>query len=417
VIEFTRIGLKNGLTVIHHFDPNTPLCVLNVLYKVGSKNENPTKTGFAHLFEHLMFGGSVNVPNYDMPIQLAGGENNAFTNHDITNYYVVLPANNIETAFWLESDRMLQLAFNQEVLDVQKKVVIEEFKQRYLNQPYGDVWKEVLELAYKKHPYQWQTIGKDIEHIESATLADVEAFFYNFYAPENAILAVCGNIEFDDVRRLSEKWFESIPKRTCVKSDIPSEPFEQAFRDKTLYAPVPSSLIVRGYRCVGRNHELYPVTDLLCDIVGAGKSGRLHQRLVLEDGLFTEISSYLSGDVDHGLFVIEGILATNINYESATEKVVSILEDIVNEGITKKELVAAQRKSETEQKFNNLSVMNKAQKLAYAEMLGGAEKVNMEAIQYSATSIDQVNAVAKTLFVSTRAIQLNYLSQNEQPNE
>ncbi|MCU0441676.1 MAG: insulinase family protein [Bacteroidia bacterium] len=410
MIEFKSFVLKNGLTVIHHYDPNTPLCVLNILYKVGSKNELPDKTGFAHLFEHLMFGGSINIPNYDQPIQLAGGENNAFTNQDVTNYYVVLPASNIETAFWLESDRMLGLALNEESLSIQKKVVIEEFKERYLNQPYGDVWKELLALAYVEHPYQWQTIGKEISHIEGAELAEVEQFFNNYYAPENAILVICGNVSYNTANEYALKWFDNIPKRTCNKREVKPEPPQKKPRTKTMHVNVPSSLVVRAYHCAGRNDRNYYATDLLSDILGSGKSSRLHQELVLEQGHFTEISSYITGDFDSGLFVIEGMLSPYTNIETATKAIDNFIQKSVNKGITQDELVFAKRKTETQLNFNNISILNKAQKLAFGEMLGNANIINEEWSKYDSIDVEELNMLAKALFAPEKIIQLNYLS-------
>lgn len=411
MIEFESFVLENGLTVIHHQDPNTPLCVLNILYKVGSKNEMPNRTGFAHLFEHLMFGGSTNIPNYDQPIQLAGGENNAFTNPDLTNYYVVLPAHNIETAFWLESDRMLGLAISEKSLGIQKNVVIEEFKERYLNQPFGDVWKELLALAYLEHPYRWQTIGKDISHIESAELPEVESFFNNYYAPENAILVVCGNIPFSTAKKYVLKWFDNIPKRTCNKLEIKQEPEQKKPRTKTIHEDVPSSLLVRAYHCVGRNDQFFYVTDLLSDILGSGKSSRLHQALVIEGGYFTEISSYVTGNFDSGLFVIEGMLSPNVNIEVATNAIDLVLQTFVNEGVTADELLSAKRKTETQLMFNNISILNKAQKLAFGEMLGNVNMINEEWSAYDRTKVDQLNKMSKALFIPEKLIQLNYLSK------
>ncbi|MBT8195479.1 MAG: insulinase family protein, partial [Bacteroidia bacterium] len=243
MIAFDKFVLKNGLTVIHNEDKSTPLVAVNILYKVGARNENPDRTGFAHLFEHLMFGGSINIPNYDGPLERAGGENNAFTNNDITNYYLTISSQNIETAFWLESDRMLSLAFSEKSLEVQRNVVIEEFKQRYLNQPYGDSWLLLRPLAYKKHPYQWPTIGQKIEHIENANLQDVKDFFKRYYNPSNAILSVSGNINRIDLEKQCEKWFESIEGGEKIKDNIPQEPLQEEKRHISVTKDVPSSAL------------------------------------------------------------------------------------------------------------------------------------------------------------------------------
>src|SRR5690554_812885 len=224
MVKYNRFILKNGLRVLVHEDPSTPMAVMNILYDVGARDEDEDQTGFAHLFEHLMFGGSVNIPQYDKPLQLVGGENNAFTSNDITNYYITLPAVNLETAFWLESDRMLGLAFNEKSLEVQRNVVCEEFKQRYLNQPYGDAWLRLRPLAYQVHPYRWATIGRALEHIEQARMEDVKAFFAKHYTPENAILAVAGHVRTDDVKQLAEKWFGPISSGERYVRRLPVEP-------------------------------------------------------------------------------------------------------------------------------------------------------------------------------------------------
>ncbi len=381
MIAFTKFSLPNGLTVIHHEDKKTQLCVMNILYKVGSKNEDPNKTGFAHLFEHLMFGGSANIPDYDGALQIAGGENNAFTSNDITNYYLTLPFNNIETGFWLESDRMLSLDFSQKSLDVQKNVVIEEFKERYLNQPYGDIWLKMLPLAYQEHPYSWPTIGKEISHIEHATLDEVKDFFFSFYAPNNAILVVAGNISLQKTKDLCKKWFEDIPARPLKEASYRQEPKQEEPREIEISADVPLDAIIKAYHMPGRMQSGYYETDLLSDIMGSGRSSRLFQELVKEKRLFSEIDCYISGDVDPGLFMIEGKLMRGVPMDKANQAIISCIDNTLNE-ITDDELVKVKNKTETTIRFNDVNILNRAMKLAYCEMLGNIDLANEEASHY-----------------------------------
>ncbi len=370
--------MNNGLTVIHHQDDNTQLCVLNLLYKVGSKDENPNKTGFAHLFEHLMFGGSINIPEFDTPLQFAGGENNAFTSNDITNYYLTVPASNIETGFWLESDRMLSLDFSQKSLDVQKGVVIEEFKERYLNQPYGDLWLHILPLAYHKHPYNWPTIGKEISHIEDAELEDVKEFFKNFYAPNNAVLVVAGNISFEKTKELCEKWFGEISSQNIQKPKYEQEPLQTEPRRKIIESDVPANLILKAYHMGGRLDKNYYAMDLLSDIIGSGKASTLYDVLVKEKSLFSEIDAYISGDAEPGLFMIEGKVLPNISIEEAEKGIIDVIQNLSITGISDTELQKVKNKTETNIRFGDVNILNRAMKLAYAEYLGDIELVNKE---------------------------------------
>jgi zinc protease len=390
--------MSNGLTVIHHLDNNTELCVLNVLYKVGSKDENPNKTGFAHLFEHLMFGGSINIPEFDTPLQFAGGENNAFTSNDITNYYLTLPTSNIETGFWLESDRMLSLDFNQKSLNVQKGVVIEEFKERYLNQPYGDLWLHILPLAYQKHPYNWPTIGKEISHIENANLDDVKEFFKNFYAPNNAILVVAGNLSFEKCKEFCEKWFGEIPSQVIQKPAYEQEPAQTEPRRKVVESDVPANLILKTYHMGGRLDKNYYAMDLLSDIIGSGKASTLYNKLVKENAIFSEIDAYISADAEPGLFMIEGKLLPEITLEEAESAIVSVLENLKVTGVSKEELIKVQNKTETNIRFGDVNILNRAMKLAYAEYLGDIELVNKEIDMYLEIDTDYLlNEIKETL--------------------
>jgi len=411
LIKYNHYKLANGLTVIHHFDDSTQLCVLNMLYNVGSKHENPDKTGFAHLFEHLMFGGSINIEEFDTVLQDASGESNAFTSNDITNYYLTLPANNIETGFWLESDRMLSLDFSQESLDIQRNVVIEEFKERYLNQPYGDVWLKILPLAYKIHPYNWPTIGKEISHIENATLEDVKSFFKNFYCPNNAVLVIAGNLDFDVCKVLVNKWFEPIPAQKIIKPIYEQEQKQTEARSETVYADVPLDMIVKAYHMPARTNEGYFAADMLTDILGSGKSSRFYTDLVKNKNLFSELDAYISGDVEAGLLMIEGKLSKGVSMETAENAILNTLNDFKTDGVSNSELTKIKNKSETNIRFNDMTVLNKAMKLAYAWVLGNIELVNTEADSYLKVTKTNIINMANQILIPTNCSTLYYLSK------
>lgn len=413
MINYNQFELANGLKVIHHLDTNSKLCVLNLLYKVGSKNENPEKTGFAHLFEHLMFGGSINITDFDNQLQIAGGDNNAFTSNDITNYYITLPANNIETAFWLESDRMLSLDFSQKVLDVQKAVVIEEFKERYINQPYGDVWLRLLPLAYKVHPYSWPTIGKEFSHIENATIEDVKDFFSKHYGPNNAILVISGNIDLETTKALSEKWFGPITAINVEADNYKTEPEQTEKRVEHVYNDVPLDSIVMAYHICERMHTDYYATDLMTDILGGGKSARLYNELLKKQRIFSEIDCYQSGDCDAGLAIIEGKLVKGITHQQAEEAIEKILEELIEKGITETELEKVKNKTETNIRFNDMGVLNKAMKIAYAAYYGDIELVNTEANEYLKVTIEDIKRVAKTYLKPTNCSILYYHAKHD----
>jgi len=408
LINYNQFKLDNGLTVIHHFDDSTQLCALNILYNVGSRDEDPSKTGFAHLFEHLMFGASTHVKEFDVELQIAGGESNAFTSNDITNYYVTLPANNIETGFWLESSRMLSLDFNQKSLNVQKNVVIEEFKERYLNQPYGDVWLHVLPLAYQKHPYNWPTIGKEIAHIEQVNLDQVKDFFFNYYAPNNAILVLAGKISLEETKRLSEKWFGPIERRGTQRNPYEQEPVQTEARSKHIYNDVPLDLLVKAYHMGGRLDADYYSCDLLSDILGSGKSARFYNRLVKERHLFSELDTYISGDADPGLFLIEGKLMKGVSFEVAELAILEELEFLKNNPIDPNELTKVLNKTETNIRFGDLSLLNRAMKLAFAEFLGDLSLANTEIDHYLSVTTDSLLEVSKSMFVESNCSTLYY---------
>ena len=408
MIEINRHTLDNGLRIVHSEDKNTQMVALNVLYNVGARDEHPDHTGFAHLFEHLMFGGSVNIPDYDTHVQNAGGENNAWTNNDITNYYITLPRQNVETGFWLESDRMLSLDFNEKSLEVQRHVVVEEFKQRNLNQPYGDVGHLVRGLVYKVHPYQWPTIGKEPAHIEDATLDEVKDFFFRFYAPNNAILAVTGNISFEDTVALAEKWFGPIPRRDVNPRNLPVELQQTEERRLTVERNVPVDALHLVFHKCDRLHPDYYVFDMLSDLLSAGRSSRLIQHLVVERQVFGSIDAYISGSIDTGMFYVVGKLAPGISLEEAEAAVWQELEAMKTEDIAEEELEKVKNRYESEQIFSNINYLNVATNLAFFELIGRAEDINHEVEKYRAVTADRIKEVAKRTFVRENCSVLYY---------
>jgi len=410
-LQFKKFTLPNGLRVIYHEDRSTPLVCMNILYDVGARDEDPERTGFAHLFEHLMFGGSVNIPNYDEPLQRVGGDNNAFTSNDITNYYLTVPAVNLETAFWLESDRMLSLAFSDKSLEVQRNVVIEEFKQRYLNQPYGDVWFLMRPLVYKVHPYSWDTIGKDISHIAEAKMDDVKSFFRKFYSPNNAIMVLAGNTSLDEVKRLSEKWFAPIPKGPDNKRNLPVEPEQKEFRSLTVERDVPVNAIYQAYRMCSRKDKDYYAADLLSDILSDGSSSRLYNELVKNKKLFSELHAYADDSFDKGMFVISGKLSKGITMQDAEKGIEEELEKIINHKVDERELTKVQNKVEATMEFSEMSVLNKALNFAVSELFGDASLANQEVAKYLAVTQEQIHQQAKTIFRKENCSTLYYLSK------
>lgn len=411
MIDFSRFELANGLRVVVHEDNSTPMIAVNILYNVGARDESPDKTGFAHLFEHLMFGGSANIPNFDEPIQMAGGENNAFTNNDITNFYNVLPAENVETAFWLESDRMFSLNFSKESLETQRKVVLEEFKETCLNQPYGDVWHHISEMAYKVHPYQWPTIGKVPKHVEDATMEDVKKFFYKYYRPNNAILVVSGNTTVAKVKTLAEKWFGQIPKGESVAKNIPEEPKQQQYVQRTKYAKVPIDALYLAFHVPGRVDKDYYATDLLSDVLSNGASARLYRRLLKEKRLFSQIDAYITGNIDPGLLIIEGKPAEGVSLEQAKAVIWKELEELKTTLIPEKELVKYKNKVESTLVFSEISILNKAINLAFFELLGDIDLINREKEIYQEITVEDIQRLAQTIFVATNCSELHYKAE------
>lgn len=407
MIQVNKYTLPNGLRLLHHEDKATPMVALNIVYDVGSKDEDPAHTGFAHLFEHLMFGGSVNIPDFDTPLQEAGGENNAWTSNDITNYYSVVPARNVEIAFWLESDRMLELDFSQQSLDVQKKVVVEEFKQMNLNQPYGDIPLLIRPLAYQVHPYRWPVIGKEVSHIEQATLDEVKTFFYRHYAPNNAILSVTGNISFEKTVALTEKWFGPIPSRPVPARRLPQEPVQETARFLEVERAVPLDSIVKAYPMCGRTDTDYPCYDLLSDLLSGGRSSRLFRRLVMEDNRFAEVNAYITGDIEPGLFFITGKPNPGVSLEEADRLLTREVERLSREPIPDYELKKVINRFESNELFSNMNYLNKASSLGFYELLGNAEHINTEIDRYLSVTPDRIRDAASR-FIPDRCSTLYY---------
>lgn len=408
MIDFEKFELENGLKVIIHKDTSTPIVAMNILYDVGARDEDPDKTGFAHLFEHLMFGGSVNIPKYDVPLENAGGENNAFTNNDITNYYLTIPKQNLELAFWLESDRMLNLAFSEKSLDVQRNVVIEEFKQSYLNQPYGDVWLLLKPLAYQVHPYQWPTIGKDISHIENATMEDVKAFYQRYYNPNNAILSIAGDIDIKQIKELTQKWFGPIQSTNKPKRVIPPEPEQLAARYLSVDRDVPVDAIYKAYHMCNRTDNDYYTTDLISDVLSNGNSSRLYSRLVREEQIFSKINAYISGDIDNGLFVFTGKLSEGVDMKAAEKALDEEIERIKSLEVTSDELQKVKNKIESTIEFSEVNVLDKAMNLAYNELLGNADLINQEIGLYNKVTKKDIQRVAHKIFNKNNCSTLYY---------
>ena len=412
MIRFEKFTLENGLRVLVHEDNSTPMAVVNVLYDVGAKDENPEKTGFAHLFEHLMFGGSINIPVYDEPLQVAGGENNAYTTNDLTNYYCQLPSENIETAFWLESDRMLSLAFGKKSLEVQRKVVCEEFKEHYINKPYGDVWHKLRTLVYTTHPYKWMTIGASLKHVEDATLADVKAFFKKHYNPSNAILTVAGNVNVAQVKELAEKWFRTIPAGEKYTRNLPVEPKQTAPRTLEVKADVPLDALYKCWHIYPRTDDRYYTADLITDILSGGGSSRLYQSLVKEQQLFSNIECYHMGSTDAGLLVIEGKLVKGIDIKKGEQAINEEIKKIQATGVTVTELEKVKNKTESALAFEDMSVMNRASSIAMYELLGDADLMNSELEKYRAVTAENILAETRIIFDENNCSTMYYMSTN-----
>ncbi len=411
MIQYEKFTLKNGLKVIVHQDDTTPMVAVNILYNVGAKDENPEQTGFAHLFEHLMFGGSINIPVYDEPLQVAGGENNAYTTNDITNYYLKLPKENLETAFWLESDRMLSLAFSPKSLEVQQKVVVEEFKENYINKPYGDTWKYLRELCYKKHPYQWMTIGKELSHIEDAQLQDVKDFFKKHYNPSNAVMCIAGDVSLEEVKALAEKYFEPIPAGEKYERNIPAEPEQTEERRMTVEKDVPVSMIYKAYHIPNRLDKHYHTADLITEVLAGGKSARLYHTLVKEQKLFSQVSCYHTGSVENGLLIVFGNLSEGTAPEKGEEAIDQVIADFIATEVSEEELLKVKNKIESMITFEDMDLINRANNLAFYELMGDAEMMNQELDNYNRVTAKDIQEQAKHFFRKENANVLYYLAK------
>jgi len=408
MISFERFTLENGLKVIVHEDHSTPYAIVNTLFDVGARDENIERTGFAHLFEHLMFGGSKNAPKFDEPLEKAGGRSNAFTNNDITNYYDIIPAENIETALWLESDRLLNLNVNQHSLDVQRKVVSEEFKEHYINQPYGDVWHEICKLSYTQHPYQWPTIGLNLKHVEDAKLADVQAFFDKHYVSNNAILVIAGKVKFNEIKTLVHKWYDDIPMGKPLNRNIKAEPKQTEKRTLTLKRKVPVSAIFKSFHMCKRSDKNYYAADLLTDLLAKGQSSRLYQKLVKEKALFSEINAYVTENLDEGLILIEGMLLPETSFKIVNQAIEEELALLCNEAISDNELEKIKNQVESTLIYDEMSAMNKAMNLAFFELLGDADMINHETELFQAVSKKDLQSQAKEIFTIENSNTIYY---------
>lgn len=408
VVEYKKYTLDNGLRVILHRDPSTPMVAVNVLYDVGARDEDLEKTGFAHLFEHLMFEGSVSVPDFDNQLQMAGGDSNAFTNNDTTNYYEILPAVNLETALWLESDRMLDIGITQEKLDIQKNVVIEEFKEGYLNQPYGDSWHAISSLAYKKHPYRWPTIGMKTDHVAAASLDDVRSFYDRFYQPSNAILCIAGGIDFDETKRLVEKWFGPIPSKPIDRPERPIEPEQVELRRQDIHADVPQDAIYMVFHVPDRLHPDYITSDLITDILSNSDSSRLERQLVREKEILSEVEAFVLGSHDPGLLLIEGRLNDDISLEQAEKEIWQVLNKLKEKPVEKEELERIRNKAATQKEFSEVNIFHRALNLSIYELLGNAEEINREIEKYLSVEATDIMRVSRSIFREENCSILHY---------
>ncbi len=412
MVNFEKFTLDNGMRVIVHEDAYTPMAVLNILYDVGARDEHEDKTGFAHLFEHLMFGGSETAPNFDEPLQRAGGESNAFTNNDITNYYDLIPADNLEVAFWLEADRMRALNINAHSLEVQRKVVCEEFKEHYLNQPYGDVWHKLSSLAYKVHPYKWPTIGRELSHIENASLEDVSNFFKTYYQPSNAIMVVAGNVKAEEVERLCEKWFAQLPSTLKPAKNFLKEPLQTEERKLEVHADVPLNALFKAWHIDKRDSKNFYLMDLASNILAEGTSSRFYQNLVKKKKLFSEIDAFVSGSYDEGLFVVEGRMMEGVTMQQAEEGVMEEMNQLVSQETPEYEFQKVKNKVESSQTFAEVSLMARATHLAFFESLGDANRINTEIDSYAEITPKDILLEAKKIFEPANCSTIYYHSKS-----
>ena len=408
MIPYTKKILPNGLTVVVNRDRASKLAAVNILYKVGARNEDPRRTGFAHLFEHLMFRGTREIPNFDLPVQMASGDNNAFTNNDYTDFYITLPKDNLETALWLESDRMEGLDITPAKLEAEKKVVIEEFRQRYLNQPYGDQTMLLRALAYKVHPYRWAAIGLTTDHIAEATLEDVEAFYRTHYSPSNAVLSISADIEEERMLELAEKWFAPLADRPADAAPIPQEPAQTEARREEVERDVPAPTVTVAYHMGGRTDAGFYTADLVSDLLAGGDSGRLYTHLVKERRLLSSVNAYVTGDVDPGLFVFTGQLLPGVTPEEAEAAFREEIETLQTASAAAREIEKVKNKFEANTLFGELNVMNKAMNLGFYEMLGDLALINREVGLYRAVGDDDIRSFSSRTFRPENSSTLIY---------
>ena len=415
MIDYTTYVLKNGLTVVLHHDPARTVAAVNVLYKVGSRNDPPGRTGFAHLFEHLMFGGSANVPDFDEALQRAGGENNAVTGADHTLYYDILPAANVETALWLEADRMARLRLDQRSLDTQKKVVVEEFKETCLEEPYGDLYHHLNDLVYTVHPYRWPVIGERFEHIRDASLEDVRSFYYTYYRPDNAVLTVAGGYDDTLIRDQIERWFADIPPSDAAhpRPTLPREPEQTRGRQRTVRADVPSPVLYLNYRTPGRLHPDFPALDVLCFLLGSGRSSFLYKRLVRDGDLFAEASAGHNDSLDSGAILVEARPDEDADFVTARAALLRAVSEFVEQGVSATNLQKVTNRLEQHNLFRSINVANRASELTFFAALGQPDLINTELDRYLALTVDDVNRVARTYLRPELLSEVDYLVEEE----
>lgn len=413
MVSFSRHILPNGLRLLIHEDPNTPLVAVNTLYYVGSRDERPDRTGFAHLFEHLMFAGSRHVKDFDEPLQHAGGENNAYTTNDYTTFYEILPAENLETALWLESDRMAHLRISERVLDVQRRVVVEEFKETCLNEPYGDSWHHISEMMYKQHPYRWPVIGLNPQHVEEARLEEVKAFYQTWYRPNNAVVSIAGNIKTEEALRMAEKWFANIPAGPAPVRNLPPEPPQTTAQHRVLEADVPIPAVYLCFRTPARAHDDFYPLDLLSDVLCNGPSSRLYRRLLKEQQLFSSIDAYVTANFDPGLLIVEGRLNADVQPEKALEAIWAELKLLQESPVDGRELDKIRHRFESTLVYSELSILNKAQNLGFYEALQRAELMNEETDRYLAVSAAEMQRAAQVTFRPENSAALIYVPKQE----
>ncbi|MBO7313397.1 MAG: insulinase family protein [Alistipes sp.] len=408
MIKYKEAHLKNGLTILVNRDRASKLAAINILYKVGARNEASDKTGFAHLFEHLMFRGTHNVPDFDMPVQMACGENNAFTNNDYTNFYITLPKENLSTALWLESDRMRNLNLSYEACETEKMVVIDEFKQRYLNQPYGDESMLLRDLCYKVHPYRWSTIGISPEHIERATLEDVHSFYNLHYRPSRAILSISADMDEDEMIRLATEYFGEIEDIGGDIAPVPAEPEQLEPRRLEVEREVPATDITIAFHMGDRLSREFFLGDLCSDLLAGGESSRLVNHLVKERGLFSAVNAYITGSLDAGLFIVKGRLLPDTTEQEAEEALWGELDKMKHGYISDYELEKVKNKFEANMLMGEINVMNKAMNLGFYAMTGRLELINEEADIYRSLTREEVAEFAHKIFTKNNSSTLIY---------